>query len=72
VTTVVISEESCHESASFSEKNLQELQDRAPPGRYLRHLRGEKAQTETGLITSTDLFSLLLPTWRIRYNVLFT
>jgi hypothetical protein len=38
------------ESAGFSKKDLQELQNRTAQGRFVRDLQREKAQTETGLI----------------------
>ena len=37
------------ESAGFSKKDLQKLQNRSAQGRFVRDLQREKAQTETGL-----------------------
>jgi hypothetical protein len=43
-------EESCHESASFSEKDMPELQDRATQGRRVRDLQGKEAQAAPGVM----------------------
>jgi hypothetical protein len=45
-----------HESASFSQEDLQKLQDRAPPARCLRHLLGPAAQAASGLRRELDDF----------------
>jgi hypothetical protein len=38
-----------NESAGFSKKDLQELQNRETQRRFIRYLQREKAQAETGL-----------------------
>jgi hypothetical protein len=49
-----MSKESCHESASFSQENLSELQDRASKGRGVRDLHRQETQAAPGLISSAD------------------
>jgi hypothetical protein len=45
----LLSKESCNEGASFSKKDLPELQDCSTQGRGLRHLYGQETQAKTRL-----------------------
>ena len=45
----LLSKESCNEGASFSKKDLPELQDCSTQGRSLRYLYGQETQAKTRL-----------------------
>jgi hypothetical protein len=68
----LLPKESCNEGASFSKKDMPELQDCSTQGRGICHLHGQEAQAKTGLNQFILSELKLLPDKPIRYNVLFT